>query len=236
LQKHPGWHAEDSQWKALQIGKILDKHNIAFSRYVEIGCGSGQILVELSKKYPHASFHGYDISSEAIKLGKPYETENIRLFNKDIFVENNQQYDIAAAIDVVEHTEDYIGFLNSMRSVANWFVFHIPLDICALNVLRNMLVRKWNVAGHLHFFMRETALAALSRTGYTVIEHQYILSDFIAAKSFKSKLMWLPRLLSWKLSAEVGARTLGGLSLLVLAQKAAPVKHEKSSLRTRCNE
>lgn len=49
LREHPTWHAEDSPWKAQQIWRMLACHPLEISTVGEIGCGAGEILVELQR-------------------------------------------------------------------------------------------------------------------------------------------------------------------------------------------
>ncbi len=70
LQLHPTWDEEHSEWKADQIAAIIDKNTLGFSSFVDIGCGAGRVIRELSQRYPSVVFHGYDVSSQAIELAK----------------------------------------------------------------------------------------------------------------------------------------------------------------------
>ena len=45
------WHSEDSYFKFLQIKKIINKNNLKFSTFCEVGCGAGKILNYLSQNY-----------------------------------------------------------------------------------------------------------------------------------------------------------------------------------------
>ncbi|GEM_PF-5616831 len=66
------WHSEDSLWKAAQILRIIRDNDIQPRNIAEVGCGAGQILVELSKQeyLKDCQFEGYDISPQAIDLCK----------------------------------------------------------------------------------------------------------------------------------------------------------------------
>jgi 2-polyprenyl-3-methyl-5-hydroxy-6-metoxy-1,4-benzoquinol methylase len=219
LIKNPTWHMEDSHYKATNIMRMIDKHNIQFKSCVEIGCGAGQILYELSQQYPQAIFHGYDISPQAISIAKQYETSNLKYFNKDILVEKDVSYDLVALIDVIEHIEDYMLFLRRVREISKTFLFAIPLEITVSSVLRNTMKDARDSAGHLHYFMKDTAIAALLDTGYEVIDYFYTRAALDAVRGFKAKLAWLPRKILHAMSKDACARILGGFPLLILAKK-----------------
>src|SRR5690606_39364807 len=46
-------------------------------------------------------------------------------------------FDLVLCIDVFEHIEDYLGFLRILRDKGTYKLFHIPLDMTVLSVLKN---------------------------------------------------------------------------------------------------
>ncbi len=73
--------------------------------------------------------------------------------------------------------------------------------------------------GHLHYFTKETALAALQETGYEVIDHFYTRASVeLRKRSWKGNLAKLPRAVLFALNQDWTVRMLGGFSLLVLAK------------------
>ena len=122
-------------------------------------------------------------------------------------------------IDVFEHIEDYLGFLKSCKPRAKNTIFHIPLDITVETVLRNRLIFGRKRSGHLHYFMKETAIATLIDSGYEIIDVFYTtgLLD-LPKKSLKSKIAFLPRKLAFALNKDFAAKLFGGFSLMVLAK------------------
>ncbi|MBK6523379.1 MAG: hypothetical protein IPG08_14280 [Sphingobacteriaceae bacterium] len=49
LSNNPLWHQEDSAFKAGLIHSILEENKIAYASVCEVGCGTGEILVQLKK-------------------------------------------------------------------------------------------------------------------------------------------------------------------------------------------
>ena len=47
---------------------LADKFFPQARRFLEVGCGTGEILVQLSTLNPAATFIGYDISPQALEL------------------------------------------------------------------------------------------------------------------------------------------------------------------------
>jgi hypothetical protein len=218
LQNNQSWHVEDSPWKAVQIYSILQKNSIACDNVAEIGCGAGEILRQLSLKLPQSNFTGFELSPQAFKLCQSRASKNIRFVFEDILSQDSV-FDVALCIDVFEHVDDYMGFIRGIQSKAKYKIFHIPLDISVLSVLRNSLVTERNNVGHLHYFCKETALATLADCGYKVIDYSYTRAfDELPCQSLKAKLLLLPRLILFKIAPDFMVKVLGGCSLIVLAE------------------
>ena len=62
FEKNPSFHAEDSPWKAQQILKGIERCALSPSSIAEVGCGAGEILVQLAEQMPSATFTGYEPS------------------------------------------------------------------------------------------------------------------------------------------------------------------------------
>jgi SAM-dependent methyltransferase len=216
LTNNPTWHSEDSAWKAANIIEMMNKHHLSFHSFAEVGCGAGGIISRISERHRNAIFHGYDISPQAIALAKNFESENLKFFCTDIF-ECNAAYDVTAIIDVIEHVEDYITFLKRLRDISKTFLFVIPLDINVSRVLRNIM--KDDSGGHLHFFMKDTAISILKHAGYEIVDWCYTPGGLERAKKLRHKITWLPRKILYSIHKDFCVRLLDGFPLLVLARR-----------------
>jgi 2-polyprenyl-3-methyl-5-hydroxy-6-metoxy-1,4-benzoquinol methylase len=220
LKNNPTWHIEDSPWKAKQILKMLSRNPINPKSIAEIGCGAGEIVNQLHQAMPNdVSFTGYDISGDAIGLAKQREKDRLK-FEHSNFLEINSKYDLVLMMDVFEHVEDYLGFLKQCKSKAKNTIFHIPLDITMMKIWKNGLISKRKSVGHLHYFMKETALATLVDSGYEIIDFFYTeeFIDLSVRKTIKSKLFYVLHKSLYKINKDLAVRMFGGVSLLVLAK------------------
>jgi SAM-dependent methyltransferase len=220
LRNNPQWHADDSAWKAAHIATLLERNGVEPRTVCEIGCGAGEILVNLRERLPDGTrFTGYDISPGAFSICacKMGPCLDFRLGN---LLEQDARFDLAMAIDVFEHVEDYFGFLRRLRNKATHKVFHIPLELSALMVGRaRPLLEARRAVGHIHHFCRETALATLEDTGYKVIDCFYTSGRTeLGGLGWKSQLLKWPRKALFGLDPDAAARLLGGYSLMVLAR------------------
>lgn len=219
LANNPTWHEGDSKWKANQIYSVLSNNKYSPKSIAEIGCGAGEIIACLSNYYPDIILDGYEISSVAFEICKKKQSEHLTYFNMD-FIDTNKTYDCLLMIDVVEHIHDYFLFLSNIRSKANRFVFHIPLDFNAQMVIRGTpLDRVRSEVGHVHYFTKDIFLSVLSEANYNIISWNYTGSSLcLESASTKAKLMRPIRKLLYKIAPDFCVRLLGGFSLIVLAE------------------
>ena len=218
---HPTWHVEHSAWKARHVLAMLTRHSISPGTVCEIGCGAGEILKQLHDALPdHVRFVGYDISPQAHALSLTRASDRIEFRLEGFPSAAEPAADLLLLMDVLEHVEDYYGFLRAIRPHGHYKIFHIPLDVSAVAVLRGNFFDAVRVsAGHIHYFSRQTAIAALRDAGYEVLDWRYTGSaiDF-PATSWKMRLARAPRRALFALCPELAVRLLGGFSALVLAR------------------
>jgi len=220
LRNNPTWHADDSAWKAAHIARMLERHGMRPPSVVEVGCGSGEVLVQLSRLLAQGTrFTGYDISPNAytISSGRARRRLDFRLGD---YLESEERHDLALAVDVFEHVEDCFGFVRKLRARAKHKIYHIPLDLSVQSVLRpGKLLAMRRSAGHIHYFTRDTALALLEDTGHRVIDWFYTSgATELAPGGWKASLMRAPRNALFRASPDAAARWLGGYSILALAE------------------
>ena len=222
LSKKPNWHQEDSEWKAKNIFKIIDKHELTINTVCEVGCGAGEILNQLYSYLPeNVLFEGYDISPQAYNISGEKQKDRLKFYLSDVINEGARiSYDLVLCIDVFEHVEDYLGFLRKLKKLGKRFIFHIPLDLSILSLFRkSKLMSTRTGSGHLHYFNKDTALAALSDSGYSIQYYEYTKGSIeLPRKTLKSKLIKYPRKILYSLSEDFSVKLLGGFSLMVLTE------------------
>jgi len=210
LARNPGWHEGDSAWKAQHVRWALE--GLTFSRLCEVGSGAGETLRLLSHHYPGAEFCGYEVSPQAHGVAKLKAANGLSYHLGSA----PAGFDVAMALDVFEHVDDYPAFLRRMREIAPVQIYHIPLDISVIGVLRGLPMRCRDHLGHIHQFTKETALAALKETGHHIVKWRYTNASADLPKTRLAKLAAAPRKALGKLAPDTSARLLGGYSMMVL--------------------
>lgn len=219
LAKNPTWDVQDSPWKARKVHEILAVNGVQPASLVDVGCGAGKVLMALRQAYPSARLTGFDIAPDAERFWAAPRADDIELSVGDFTAVTGPRYDVLLALDVLEHLQDPYSFLSRLRGRAGHYVFHVPLDLSALSVLRESpLLYVHDKVGHLHFYTRDLALTLFHDCGYRVVDAQYTGAAFTAPqRTWQARLAALPRRLVFAVNRDWGARLLGGETLIVLA-------------------
>ena len=220
LEHNPDWHAADAPYKAQWIEAILKRNGIDPAHIVEVGSGSGEVLIELAKRYPQARTEGYDISPQAHEIAAPKSNERLTFHHADYLTAGAPPPDLLLAIDVFEHVEDYMAFLRAMKPLAPLNIFHIPLDLSVQGLLRGKsIMGARQQIGHLHYFYRDTALATLTDCGYEIVDWNYTHgAESLPNRALRTRVLNLPRRLIRKYDEDLAIRLLGGASMMVLTR------------------
>ncbi len=209
LEKNPTWHVEESPWKAKQVLRMIAQNNIVPRTICEVGCGVGEVLKQLQEHMDNESlFWGYDISPQAFELCKSRANERLHFKLADIRQEQDTFFDLILVMDVIEHLEDYFGFLREIRSKSQYKILHIPLDLSVQTILRrNGLLKVRNSYGHIHYFTKEIAIQLLKDVGYEVLDYFYTSRAIeVPSNEFRRNLLRLPRKLLFAISEDLAAR------------------------------
>ena len=224
LEHNQTWHVEDSPWKARQVFRVFSEHKLQAKTVCEIGCGAGEILQQLAPLLPTVeSFVGYDISPHLAAMWESRKSQRVKFLHED-FLQSKEHFDVLMFIDIIEHIEDYIGFLRKIKDRGTYKIFHFPLEVFAAKVmLKNRFTRSRAKYGHLHFFNKDICLDVLHDLGFEVVDSFYApiamdLASVSTSVSLSSRLLKLPRVLLSAISTDLAARTLGGYSLFILAK------------------
>jgi SAM-dependent methyltransferase len=219
-ERNPTWHVEDSPWKAEKIFELLSRNELSPTTICEVGCGAGEVLAQLQQRMPHhCRFWGYDISPQAYELARERVNQRLQFRQADLLADEETTFDLVLVIDLIEHLDDYYGFLRRLKRRGRHTIFHIPLDLSAYTVWRRYPILDLRTSvGHIHYFTKDTALAALADTGYEVVDWCYPDPPWILrGKSLRQKVLALLREGLMGANRDLAVRLLGGRSLLVLA-------------------
>jgi len=220
LASNSTWHDNDAPWKARKISELMTDQALKPDTICEVGCGTGQILLDLAQRFPSGKFIGYDISPQAFEIWRRKQTDKMEYRLRDIFADAEERFDLMLVIDVIEHIEDIFGFLRKLKPLSPVKIFHIPLDLSVQSVMRMRPITNLRKSvGHIHYFTTELALSILRDCGYEIVAHRYTASRLeLPNQAWSSQVMKFPRRALFNLNPGLTVRVLGGYSLLVLAR------------------
>jgi len=220
LKNNPTWDIEDSPWKADNVIQMLSAIDKTPESICEIGCGAGGVLVALKRYFKQVDLFGFDIARDVSRFWESHKSAGIDFKLGDFFQLNKRRYDVLLLLDVIEHLQNPFDFIYRLQGFADYFIFHIPLDLSAISVLREApLLYVRNKVGHIHYFTKTLALSLLEECNYEIIKWQYTGASINAPnRSIKTKIASIPRHLASLINKDWGVRLFGGETLMILAK------------------
>jgi SAM-dependent methyltransferase len=229
----PQRHSEDAGFKVREFAKLLTSNPyLDIKTLADVGCGSGaptiavvRVMQELGYQLTHAS--GYDVSPHVESISHPF----IR-FVYGNFNESDEFVDLVTLFDVVEHVPDPITFLKQVARHTSLICLNIPLDASLDLSVRNVWRRSLKDPGHLLMLDPAAALNLVAFAGLRIIDYRYTPSfqSCSGRKTLLGKIAYPFRWILYFLSPWLVAKTVGGVSLMVLAQ--APSNSKSAEGRT----
>jgi len=167
--------------KVKSILEVLPENKRKIDSLLDIGCSGGWVIDGLTSHFDFEYVTGLELSSsilEQVKEKIPY----VSLIAADCehLPFANSSYDLALAIDVIEHIQNPEKLLIEISRVANNAVLRIPLE----NVFENFI---WNIIQslreklffrhseggdfqqHINFFTKKSAVWLLEKSGLQII-------------------------------------------------------------------
>ena len=149
---------------------------------LDIGCGDILFISNMSLLYPKANFYAIDIAFTdeiILQLKEVAKGKNIFLFktleeaNKHL----NKPADLVLLLDVVEHIEDDISFLNSLnKNPAITSNTHIMITVPAY---QGLFCSHDHFLGHYRRYTNKTLLETIQKTGFEKKHLGYFFTSLI---------------------------------------------------------
>jgi cyclopropane fatty-acyl-phospholipid synthase-like methyltransferase len=215
FEKNPLWHIDESPFKVRQILRMLEKNQLHPITICEVGCGAGEVLKLLQERMDATCrFWGYDISPHALELCRGRANSRLQFKLADIGQEEDTFFDLMLVLDVIEHVEDYFGFLSRIRARSELKLFHIPLDLSVQAVIRKRgLLKRREKFKHIQYFTKEIALETLKDVGYELLDYFFTPRCIELGDELIQEIARLPRKICFAIHQDLTVRILGGLQL-----------------------
>jgi SAM-dependent methyltransferase len=214
-------HSEDAVFKATEFLDLFGSHPglLNIRSYADVGCGSGAATIAVAEGLRQRGAQlteatGYDVSPHVRALSH----KSVH-FMEGTFGSQSESVDLVTMFDVIEHVPAPIHFLKEIASHAKILGLHIPLDNSANVAIRDGYRGNLKDPGHLIALDTASALNLLAFAGLQTMDYKYTLAFKSPSghQSFKQKLIYPLRWGLSLISPWILSKTLGGVSLMVLA-------------------
>ena len=116
-----GGYYDDGRWKSV-AKKIIEKYKLnSKSKVLDIGCGKGYLVKELSLALNSKNIYGLDISRYAINKSPKIIRKNLKIFDARKKINFNKKFDLVISINLIHNFElkEVFSFLKNIISISN---------------------------------------------------------------------------------------------------------------------
>jgi SAM-dependent methyltransferase len=172
LEEEARWLEYGAADKVNSVEILLRRQGITPVSVLELGCGTGAVILECQRRGLGAEFTAIDYSQEAIGYLAGH-SRDIRCLAADITRPDfklEQNFDVVILSHVLEHLEEPLRFLQLLMSRVRfrYLVAEVPLEDLLASRLKNLFRdRTRNTAGHVQFFTQDTFGKLLESAGLT---------------------------------------------------------------------
>ncbi|WLQ15460.1 class I SAM-dependent methyltransferase [Hahella aquimaris] len=144
-------------------------------RVLDFGCGNGVLSYWMYQNSFAYKVLGVDVSKTGVRNAHREFAQpglDYRVITSPMNVRQLGEFDAVVSSHVLEHIPDVDEALASLKGVAKWYVFEVPLEDCLFQTLKWSLLnkpRRENSLGHVQFWTRESFRNLLASHGYVVI-------------------------------------------------------------------
>lgn len=189
LDTEAEWLSRSARQKADSVERLLSAGNIRPESILELGCGTGALLVELQKRKIADHVYGLDYSSHAIEYVRRVAPA-IQVAAGDVTDFENpfdrDSFDVIVLSHTLEHLEQPMDFLRAIHSIKfTYLVIEVPLENLFFGRIKAAMIdRSANPAGHVQFFSGGSFRKLVSEAGYQIID-QYRYAPVLDAETFR---------------------------------------------------
>ncbi|WP_447603197.1 class I SAM-dependent methyltransferase [Nitrospira sp. Nam80] len=166
------WLRRCAREKVDSIERLLKHNHISPRTILELGCGTGAVIMECQRRGLAEQYTAVDYSHEAIGHLRGV-TSGINCIVADITAMRplSLKCDVLILSHVIEHLEAPTKFLASVRNLQFlYLIAEVPLeDLLAGKVKAMFSDRTRNTAGHVQFFTAESFRRLLVSTGFVIL-------------------------------------------------------------------
>lgn len=183
------WLRRGAIQKVDSIETLMTRQKIIPDSVLELGCGSGAVIGEISRRGLAANCYGVDFSEDAIGLAKSLYP-GIHAKSADVTKAPNpfdeDAFDVIVASHLIEHLEDPHAFLQAIRQINfKYLIAEVPLENLFFGKLKSVFKdRSNNSAGHVQFFTSKNFKKLINQEKYKIID-EYLYAPIFNKDTLK---------------------------------------------------
>ena len=185
MQRHP-WELARLKVIKEQLEKLLNEGNNQ-KTVLDIGCGDAYLVGKLSEYFPSTHFIGVDINftSEQLELFRSQvEKTNLEIHKTldDVSLAANK-VNIVMLLDVIEHIEDEIAFMDSLQGYN--YLREDAQFLITVPAFQTLFAAHDVILGHYRRYSNKTLRQRLSQAGYETKKERYFFLSLIPPRLFQ---------------------------------------------------
>lgn len=223
IQKNPDLHNSDADHKIDSIQKLLNSTSFHFNSIIDVACGSGKVLLEITNRYKAKRVLGIDISRKMIEKAKSKDNKKIIDWSiANVFDLPPNDFELVLAIDILEHVENDLAFLKQIKRLGRFIVVKTPIEKNIMNSFVKLITfglvdeqkHTEDQYGHIHHYSQKELYYLIERANLKIIFKKYIHLPR------RSKWFWeVIRIVTfpvWYISKPLYLKINGGFLLLLM--------------------
>lgn len=171
LQDQAEWLRRGAIEKVNSIEQLLKRNHIRPKTLLELGCGTGAVIMECQRRGLAERYIAVDSSQEAIQY-LSRNSAGIKAIVADITASESllEECDVLVLTHVIEHLEEPLEFLQSLRGLQfSCLIAEVPLEDLLGGRLKALFSdRTRNAAGHVQFYTARSFEHLLSSSGFVI--------------------------------------------------------------------
>lgn len=162
------WRALGAKGKADHVVELCSRAGLRAASTLEVGCGDGALLCELSRRGFGGSLHGVEITTAAVEIAsKRKEISSVEMYDGKRLRYGGGAYDLGIVSHVLEHVPHPVNLLAEIGRVCGAVIVEVPLED-NLSARRAVKREHAHEVGHLQRLSRDSARTIVSRAGLRV--------------------------------------------------------------------
>jgi SAM-dependent methyltransferase len=130
-ERHAQWRELGARGKADHVLALCSELSLATDRVVEMGCGDGALLAELSRRGFGGALSGFEISEAALELARDRavpRVERLEVFDGLRLPVDDGAFDLGVLSHVLEHVPEPLPLLREAARACAALIVEVPLE------------------------------------------------------------------------------------------------------------